>query len=123
MDDSLCIECAGLCCRYIALPIETPEDRDDFDDVRWYLAHEGISVFVEEDEWYINIANRCRFLDKDNRCGIYETRPKICRGYTEDSCDFHSGDYGYDLHFTSIEELDEYIMQKLGPKKERKKKR
>ncbi len=121
MDDSLCIKCAGLCCRYIALPIETPEDRSDFDDIRWYLAHEGISVFVEDDDWYINIANRCRFLDRDNRCGIYETRPKICRRYTEDSCDFHSGDYGYELHFTSIEEVDEYILQKFGPAKTKSK--
>ena len=123
MDDSLCIKCAGLCCRYIALPIETPEDRSDFDDIRWYLAHEGISVFVEDDDWYINIANRCRFLDRDNRCGIYETRPKICRRYTEDSCDFHSGDYGYELHFTSIEEVDEYILQKFGPAKTKTKKK
>ena len=75
-DEVLCQKCAGLCCRYIALPIDEPEDFDEFEDVRWYLAHEGISVFVEDDQWYINMASRCRFLGKDNLCGIYEDRPR-----------------------------------------------
>jgi uncharacterized protein len=112
LSDVLCEKCAGLCCRYIALPIEEPETKADFDDVRWYLAHEGISVFVEDDDWYINIANRCKYLTKDNRCDIYDHRPRICRGYKDHSCDFHSGDYGYELHFTTTEELDEYMHRK-----------
>ena len=114
---TLCEKCPGLCCRYLALPIENPTTKSDYDDIRWYLAHEGISVFVEDDEWYINVANRCRYLDKDNRCSIYDSRPKICRGYIEDSCDFHSGDYGYDLHFTSLEEFDKYLMENKLAKK------
>ncbi len=112
MSDILCKKCAGLCCRYLALPIETPTDKDDFDDIRWYLAHEGISIFVEEGEWYINIANRCKHLTKENRCDIYETRPRICRGYQDETCDYHSGDYGYEMFFTSTEELNEYIQKK-----------
>lgn len=112
---SLCRKCAGLCCRYVALPIETPKTKADFDDVRWYLAHEGISIFVEDGDWYINIANRCKYLDQDNRCAIYEHRPRICRSYQDKNCDFHSGDYGYELHFTSIEELDEYLADKFSP--------
>jgi len=126
LSDILCKKCAGLCCRYLALPIETPTDKDDFDDIRWYLAHEGISIFVEDGDWYINIANRCKYLTRDNMCDIYEHRPKICRGYKEDSCDYHSGDYGYELHFTSIEELNEYLRKekiiKSNGKKEKKSK-
>ena len=121
MPETLCQKCAGLCCRYLALPIETPTTKADFDDVRWYLAHEGISVFVEEGDWYINIASRCKYLDKDNRCDIYLERPRICRGYTEENCDYHSGDYGYDLHFTCLEELDEYLKQQQKKKKKKKK--
>ncbi|MCF7958763.1 MAG: YkgJ family cysteine cluster protein [Phycisphaerae bacterium] len=117
MAESLCMKCAGLCCKYLALPIETPENKGDFDDIRWYLAHEGISVFVEKEDWYINVATRCKYLDKNNMCDIYETRPKICRAYKEDNCDFHSGDYGYDLHFTSLEDLDDYIQKEWKKKK------
>jgi len=120
--DILCQKCAGLCCRYIALPIETPESKADYDDIRWYLAHEGISVFVEDEDWFINIANRCKYLNKDNLCDIYEHRPKICRGYKEANCDYHSGDYGYELHFTCTEELDEYL-EKIGKLIKRKKKK
>jgi len=119
----LCQKCAGLCCRYLALPIDTPEDKGDFDDVRWYLAHEGISIFVEDGDWYINIANRCKYLNKDNMCDIYETRPRICRGYEEETCDYNGGDYGYDLYFSSIEELDEYLAQKAKRKKAKPKKK
>ena len=121
MVENVCEKCAGLCCRYLALPIEKPTSKADYDDVRWYLAHEGISVFVEDGDWYINIANRCKFLNADNRCDIYEHRPRICRGYQEENCDFHGGDYGYDLYFTSIEELDEYM--KNHPKKKKRKKK
>jgi len=115
----LCRQCAGLCCRYFALPIDTPKTRADFDDVRWYLAHEGISVFVEDGDWYLNIAARCRFLDPDNRCGIYPRRPRICRGYEHDACDFHSGDYGYELHFTCLEDLDDHLARRRRPKRPR----
>ena len=34
-----CVKCTGLCCRYFALPLDDPEDWDDFDDIRWYLCH------------------------------------------------------------------------------------
>ena len=75
-----CEKCTGLCCRYFALPIETPEDKDDFDDIRWYLCHKGITVFVEDGDWYINIKNKCKHLsEKDNRCKIYSKRKVAIR--------------------------------------------
>ncbi|MCK4888257.1 MAG: YkgJ family cysteine cluster protein, partial [Planctomycetes bacterium] len=98
---NLCERCSGLCCRYFALPIETPEDRDDYDDIRWYLCHEGTSVFVEDGDWYINIQNKCKYLsEKTYKCINYEKRPKICRKYTTDDCDLVEGEYDYELHFT-----------------------
>ena len=118
----ICKKCAGLCCRYLALPIETPTEKDDYDDIRWYLAHEGISIFVEDSDWYIQIANRCKHLTRDNLCEIYDERPKICRGYADDNCDFHSGDYGYELHFGSLEEFDEYLAKNGKPRRKTKKK-
>jgi len=46
-----CDKCTGLCCRYFALPIETPEEKADYDDIRWYLCHKDINVFVEDGDW------------------------------------------------------------------------
>jgi len=120
---SQCDACTGLCCRYFALPIETPEDRGDYDDIRWFLCHKGISVFVEDGDWYINIENRCRHLsNKDNRCMIYNKRPRICRGYSHDDCDFVEGEYDYELHFTDDRQMEEYIKIKFGNNKTGKKK-
>ena len=111
MSGNLCEQCVGACCRYIALPIEEPTTASEFNDIRWYLIHENVSVFVEDGDWYISFHTTCRHLLADHRCGIYETRPKICRKYTTDNCDYHSGDYGWEEHFTTPEHLEEYLQR------------
>jgi Fe-S-cluster containining protein len=116
MPGILCEHCTALCCRYIALPLDEPESRRDYDDIRWYLLHEGVSVFVEDGDWYICVQTVCRHLQPDHRCGIYETRPRICREYSTDNCDYHSGDYGWEQHFTCPEHLDEYVRANSRPR-------
>lgn len=126
-----CDKCTGLCCRYFALPLDTPEDWADYDDIRWYLCHEDISVFIEEGDWYLNVNNKCTNLDDGNGCAIYDLRPKICRGYKTDDCDFTGMEYDYELHFTSAHQMEEYmkikfgdkVFSKLEPKKRKKKKK
>ena len=109
-----CQRCTGLCCRYFALPIETPETREDYDDIRWYLSHEDISIFVEDGEWYLSVNRKCRHLsEKNQKCLIYDRRPKICRKYRHENCDAVQGEYDYELHFTSDREMDEYIRIKF----------
>jgi len=127
-----CDKCTGLCCRYFALPIETPEDKGDYDDIRWFLCHKDITVFVEKGDWYINIKNKCRHLsEKDNHCRIYPKRPRICRQYRHADCDYVEGEYDYELHFTDDKQMEEYIKVKFNnkigkqnaPKKRRKKRK
>ena len=125
---SQCDKCTGLCCRYFALPIETPEDKGDYDDIRWFLCHKDITVFVEDGDWYINIKNRCKYLStKGDRCKIYSKRPRICRGYRHSDCDMVEGEYDYELHFTNDNQMEEYIKIKFDnnatEKKKAKKKR
>lgn len=111
----LCDKCNGQCCRYFALPIETPEDKEDFDDIRWYLCHENMTVFVEDDDWYVNIKNKCRHLSqKNHKCMIYDTRPKICRGYRTADCDLTDGEYDFELHFINDKQMEEYIKIRFG---------
>lgn len=128
---TICRKCTGLCCRYFALPIDTPEDWDDFDDIRWYLCHEDITIFVEDDDWYLNVKNTCKYLvPKDFTCEIYDKRPKICRGYEDDTCDYSGSEYDYELHFTDENQMEEYmkikfgqnVLDKLKTKKRKKKK-
>lgn len=111
---NLCKKCQGLCCRYVALPLDEPTDKGDFDDIRWYLAHENITVFVEDGDWYVNFKTTCRHLSEDDyMCTMYETRPKICRKYKASDCDFAEGEYDYDLHFTDDKQMQEYIKIKF----------
>jgi Fe-S-cluster containining protein len=107
----LCEHCTAVCCSYIALPIDKPDKKAEYEDLRWFLIHERVSVFIEEGDWYIAFQTPCRHLQPDHRCGIYETRPRICRKYSTENCDYHSGDYGWDHHFTCAEHLDAYMRE------------
>jgi Fe-S-cluster containining protein len=111
---SLCDQCSGLCCRYFALPLENPETVRDYDNIRWYLLHENVVVFIEKKQWYIGILSKCKALLPDNRCGIYEDRPRVCREFSTRNCDYHGGDYGFEKLFTSAEQLREYAEAKLN---------
>jgi Fe-S-cluster containining protein len=119
----LCTQCSALCCRYFALPIDNPTCKHDYDNIRWYLLHENVTIFVEAGQWYIGIANRCKMLQPDNRCGIYETRPKVCRGYSTDNCEYHGGEYEFESLFTSAEQLEVYAKQRLAEEREKKRRR
>ncbi|MBE0535357.1 MAG: YkgJ family cysteine cluster protein [Phycisphaerae bacterium] len=112
-----CEKCTGLCCRYFALPLDTPEEWGDFDDIRWYLCHGDVTVFVEKGDWYLNVNNTCSHLSPTAyRCLIYDKRPRICRTYKTDDCDRTSDEYDYELHFTSAEQMEEYMKIKFGDK-------
>lgn len=116
MPGALCEKCSGLCCRYFALQIDTPRTAKQFDDIRWYLCHENVVVFVEEKLWYLGILSKCKHLLPDNRCGIYETRPDICRDYSTDNCDYHGSEYNFELLFSSAEQLRLYAIKELKRK-------
>ena len=112
--DSLCDHCTAKCCRYFALPIDEPTTRKDFDYIRWYLLHDRATVFVEESSWYLLVHTTCKHLMDDHRCGIYHTRPQICRDYTTDECEFDD-DWCYDKYFETAEQIDEYADALYGP--------
>ena len=52
-DANLCEYCTAKCCHYFALAIDEPVNRRDFDFIRWYLLHDGATVFVEGEDWYL----------------------------------------------------------------------
>ena len=103
----LCDYCTAKCCRYFALPIETPEDFEDFEYLRWYLLHGYASVFTEEDTWYLLVHTPCKHLGENNLCGIYETRPRICRDYSTRECEYEDM-WTYDRYFETAEQVEEY---------------
>ena len=111
----MCVKCGAKCCTYFCFEIDKPDTYAEFEDIRWYLCHEGVTVHIDEGDWFISIANRCRKLGPDNRCMDYDNRPLICRKYSTDNCDMTELDYGYDAMFETPEELDAYARKTLGP--------
>lgn len=105
--ECLCDYCTAKCCRYFALPIEEPTSELDFDYMRWYLLHDRASVFVEDDVWYLLVHTACKHLQNDHRCGIYYTRPQICREYSTDNCEYDE-DAVYEMYFEMAEQVAEY---------------
>jgi uncharacterized protein len=115
----LCSYCTAKCCRYFALPIDTPTTWADFEHLRWYVMHGRTAIFVDADTWYLLVYGDCENLLPDHRCGIYETRPDICRTYTTDNCEFDN-DGCYDKFFESADQIWEYAEAVLPAKKKPK---
>jgi len=105
--ESLCEYCTAKCCRYFALPIDEPTSRGEFDFLRWYLLHEHATIFTEDETWYLLVHTKCKHLQPDQRCGIYETRPQICRDYTTKDCEYDDT-WTYDRYFETPEQIEEY---------------
>jgi len=111
--ECLCDYCNAKCCRYFALPIDTPDCVKDFDYMRWFLLHGQASVFVEDDSWYLLVHTVCKHLQANNLCGIYLTRPEICREYSTDNCEYDE-DSTYEKYFETPEQVAEYVEATYG---------
>lgn len=104
-----CDGCEGQCCCYVAIEIDTPETLKDFEDIKWYVSHEHVLVYIEEDgTWNIQFDTPCKYLDKENKCTNYEKRPKICREYEHDECPFHN-EYKEKYTFREIADVEKYV--------------
>ena len=111
----MCGKCKGLCCRYYTVSLDEPDDADDFDEIRWFLAHQDCYVYVDEGEWHLNVIAKCRFLNASGRCLIYEHRPDVCRDFGhEEECEW-TGELEFDRVFRTIPELEAYAKEVLPP--------
>jgi uncharacterized protein len=117
--ECLCDHCTGRCCRYFSLPIDNPSTWDDYDSIRWYLAHGRTLIYVEKKQWYLLVMTRCNYLTDQDRCRIYLNRPKVCRNYTTDSCEY-DGEWSFDKVFETPEQLWEYAEAVLPPRRARR---
>jgi len=116
-----CRKCEAKCCKYFAFQIDTPKNKSDFENIRWYLAHKGVKVFIEKRKWFMDIANPCRYLSKKHTCGIYAKRPLICREHSPLDCERTPGKFEHDYVFKNMKEFDRYLKKRFKPKKHRPK--
>jgi Fe-S-cluster containining protein len=109
---SSCEKCGAMCCKHVALEIDKPTTKMDFDHIRWYLLHEGVEIFIEDDgSWNLKFQSPCVKLRKNGQCGIYDSRPHICRGYPPEDkeCEFEGDESYYKYLFTSVEEFEAHM--------------
>jgi len=108
-----CAQCGGRCCNYIAIEIDKPKSKHDYDMMRWYLAHKNVNVFIDHDKnWHVEFRTPCDYQEKNKKCSIYSKRPVICRdhGNSEGSCEYY--DTPYAEYFSSLEEFEKYLNDK-----------
>jgi len=65
-------------------------------------------VFVEDKAWYLMVHNACKHLRDDHRCAIYDARPRICRDYHTDDCEYEDDDSIYDLYWDTPQQVEQY---------------
>ncbi|MFN7965318.1 MAG: YkgJ family cysteine cluster protein [Acidobacteriota bacterium] len=96
------------------------------------LFHEDTWVWVDDDEWYVQVDRKCKHLQSNNLCGIYETRPQICRDYAipeklespdEPLCDYFSKDIDHDHEFRTMDELEAYAAIHLSKREAKRRAR
>jgi Fe-S-cluster containining protein len=108
-----CDNCKSRCCQYTAIEIDRPSSKTDYDNIRWHLSHENVHVFVDhERNWHLEFRTPCKNLAGDNRCLIYDSRPRICRehGNEADECEYF--DSPYYQFFSSSEEFEQYLRRR-----------
>jgi uncharacterized protein len=114
--ECLCDFCTAKCCRYFSLPITNPKTWSDYDAIRWYLAHGRTMVYVEKKQWYLLVLTRCKYLTKEDRCGIYFNRPRVCHEYSTNNCEYDN-DWLFEKLFETPEQLWEYAEAVLPPRR------
>lgn len=111
----LCSYCTALCCRYFAVHIDTPTTWREFDNIRWFIMHGRVTVYVDDGTWYLCVYGDCQHLQADNRCGIYDDRPQICREYSTKGCEYDDPGI-HERLFETPEQVWEYAEAILGPR-------
>ena len=113
-EGSICVACGARCCRYMAVEIDRPACKQEYDHIRWHLLHKGVNVFVDNDnDWCLEFETTCLELGDDQRCGNYDNRPMICREHGDDesdkSCEFVGGESPHKLHFSTAKEFEDFL--------------
>ena len=80
----------------------------------WQVSHENVEIYQDEDGWFLLFKSSCQHLLSDGGCGIYETRPQICRDYSNEWCEFDApAEGGFKRHYRNYGELLVYCQKRF----------
>lgn len=102
------------CCTYATEQLATPRSKHDFDHILWQISHRDIQVYKDEDGWFLLINNACTHLLPGGGCGIYDTRPQVCREYSNDYCEYDEpAEKNFELFFPDYASLLRYCKKRF----------
>ncbi len=103
-----CNKCGGECCKKLAFLIDKPKTKADFEDMKWYLYHKGVEIYIDnEGDWMVQVPVKCSYLDKNWKCTIYAKRPPICRDSKLEDCEKNTNEM--DVVFKTVKDLEKYM--------------
>ena len=110
-----CRACKAHCCRHLAIEIDRPTCKRDYDHIRWYLLHRDVRVFIDhKNTWNIEFAAVCDNLAGNSTCIDYVNRPRICREYPgkDAYCEYETDESAYKVLFSSCSDFEAYLERK-----------
>jgi len=114
-----CVGCDH-CCRYVAIAIPSPRTKHDFDNIRWYILHQNVSVLVTWDgDWMVQFDTPCEWL-VEGRCTHYEFRPHICRDYDPAECERYCTTPAEKVLLRTEQDLERYLAERAAKKAARR---
>jgi hypothetical protein len=111
----LCRDCTAECCKHIGIPIDPPETWEDFQRIKHYIVHEGVSCYLDvEGDWVVEFLSKCGQLN-GNRCMAWNTKdyPSICSEYEMKTCVMNEEGEWWEILFRKPEDVDAHCA-KLG---------
>lgn len=95
----VCPPCAR-CCKHVAVGVDAPTTVTRVSTLLWFVYHDGVSLYQsQEGDWFLNVPASCENLRPDGLCGVYESRPLLCREYDVAGCEGTSEEPAEKLRF------------------------
>lgn len=108
-----CLNCDAKCCKYIALELDFPENKNDIEDLKWYILHQNVEIYIDhDDDLILEFKTKCKALDKNNQCKIYSKRPSICRKHNAKDCENNEGK-SFKVLFKTPEDIENYFKKEI----------
>jgi len=118
---SKCDGCPASCCRDLNMAIGAPRTKDEIDDLLWQVQFDTVRIYIRNRRWYLLVEGDCMYLDKNDRCIIYDHRPDKCRKHLPPECEKY-GDF-WDIMFNNPQELEAYLKKRKQSARKRAKAR
>jgi uncharacterized protein len=100
--------CGGRCCRYVTVSVPAPRSEPDWDEVRWWLAHQGVMVTRDPEGWMLHVMTPCTNLKPDSSCGVYPDHMLACQEHDATDCEY-TGEVPFDVKLESETDLADYL--------------